>query len=158
MKIKLNLSKKEFELFLNTVEFHEDSLKRVLNWVDNEIKHIKDGWYRDEEKDEKLDHCETNLKSVKNCNELFKKIKVNNGKDEFEINDFEYNELLNFIVEQIYHAKNRIEDFKEDRFGWGKNNCHTLINQENSYIKVLNKVFNKYCGNNTYESILNKLS
>ena len=158
MKIKLNLSEKEFDLFLNTIEFHKDTLQRVLNWVNDEMKHVEDNWYNKEESIRQLDHCQTYLDEVKNCNSLFKKLKSNNGKDEIEISDFEYNELLKFIVEQIYHAKNRIEDFSKDRFGWGNDNCHTLINQENSYIKVLNKVFNKYCGENTYESILNKLS
>lgn len=157
MKIKLNLSKKEFELFLNTIEFHEPSIKRVLNWVNDEMKRVENGWYNKEESIRQLNHCQTYLDEVKNCNNLFKKLKSNNGKDEVDISDSEYNELLKFIVEQIYHAKNRIEDFSKDRFGWGNDNCHTLINQENSYIKVLNKVFNKYRGENTYNSILDKL-
>ena len=158
MKIILDLSEKEFDLFLNTIEFHKDTLQRVLNWVNNEMKHVEDKWYDKSQEIDILEMCQTYLDEIKNCNNFFNKVKVNNGIDEFDITNEEYGEMLKFMVEQIYHARNRIGDFKEDRFGWGNDNCQTLINQENSYIRVLNKVFNKYCGENTYESILNKLS
>ena len=158
MKIILDLSEKEFDLFLNTIEFHKDTLQDVLNWVNDEMKHVEDKWYDKSQEIDILEMCQTHLDEIKNCNNFFNKVKLNNGIDEFDITNEEYEEMLKFMVEQIYHAKNRIGDFKEDRFGWGNDNCHKLINQENSYIRVLNKVFNKYCGENTYESILNKLS
>lgn len=161
MKIQLNLSDKEFELFLNTIKFHEDRLKQILTWINNESKYIEEGWYDKwydkSMKIKTIDRCQELLNEVKNCNNFFNKVRSNNNIDEFDITDEEYNEMLKFVVEQIYHAKNRTNDFKIDRFGWGIDACNKLIEQETEYINVLNKVFNKYCGDNTYESILDKL-
>ena len=158
MKIKLGLSTHEFDLFLNTIQFHKDTLQRVLNWVNDEMKHVEDNWYDKSQEIDILEMCQKSLDEIKNCNNFFNKVKGNNGIDEFDITDEEYNEMLKFIVEQIYHAKNRINDFKEDRFGWGTSSCNKLIDNEAGYITVLNKVFDKYKGNNTYELILEQLS
>lgn len=158
MKIKLGLSTHEFDLFLNTIQFHKDTLQRVLNWVNDEMKHVEDNWYDKSQEIDILEMCQKSLDEIKNCNNFFNKVKGNNGIDEFDITNEEYDEMLKFIVEQIYHAKNRINDFKEDRFGWGISACNGLIDNETSYINVLNKVFDKYKGNNTYELILEQLS
>lgn len=158
MKIKLGLSTYEFDLFLNTIQFHKDTLQRVLNWVNDEMKHVEDNWYDKSQEIDILEMCQKSLDEIKNCNNFFNKVKGNNGIDEFDITNEEYDEMLKFIVEQIYHAKNRINDFKEDRFGWGTSACNGLIDNETSYINVLNKVFDKYKGNNTYELILKQLS
>lgn len=159
MKIQLDLSKNDYKLFLDTIKFHEDNLRHRINWVNDEIEYIKKERYNKEEEKRQIKYCEIVLEEIKNCNNLFKKIKkLKNGKESFEITKDEYNELLKFIVEQIYHAKSRKQDFSEDRFGWGGDNCNILINQEDLYINVLMNIFNRYRGKHTYESILNEIS
>lgn len=158
MKIQLDLSSEDYKLLLDTIKFHEDNLKHKLNWINDEIKYIKNDNYDKEKEKRQIKYCEDLLKEIKDCNNLFKKIKASNNINSFEITKNEYNELLYYLVEQIYHAKSRTEDFEEDRFGWGEDNCKILINQESLYINVLTNIFNKYRGKHTYESILNKIS
>ena len=158
MKIQLDLPSKDYKLLLDTIKFHEDNLRSKINWVNNEIEYIKNDNYNKEEEKRQIKYCEDLLNEIKDCNNLFKKIKSSNNINSFEITKNEYNELLYYLVEQIYHAKSRIEDFTKDRFGWGEDNCSTLINQESLYINVLMNIFNKYHGKHTYESILNKIS
>lgn len=159
MKIQLDLSKNDYKLFLDTIKFHKDNLRHRINWVNDEIEYIKEERYNKEEEKRQIKYCEIVLEEIKNCNNLFKKIEnLKNGKESFEITKNEYNELLKFIVEQTYHAKSRKQDFSEDRFGWGGDNCNILINQEDLYINVLMNIFNRYRGKHTYESILHKIS
>ena len=158
MKIQLDLSDADYKLLLDTIKFHEDNLKHKLNWINNEIEYINNDNYDKEKEKRQIKYCEDLLENIKDCNNLFKKIKASNNINSFEITKNEYNELLYYLVEQIYHANARIEDFSGDRFGWGKDNCSMLITQEKSYINILMNVFDKYRGKHTYESILNKIS
>ncbi len=158
MKIQLDLSNNDYELLLNTIKFHEDNLRHKINWINDEIEYIKNDNYDKEKEKRQIKYCQDLLENITDCNNLFKKIKASKNINSFEITKNEYNELLYYLVEQIYHAKSRIQDFSEDRFGWGTDNCNKLINQENTYINVLMEVFNKYRGKHTYESISNKIS
>lgn len=158
MKIQLDLSSENYKLLLDTIKFHEDNLRHKINWINNEIEYIKNDNYDKEKEKRQIKYCQELLVEISDCNNLFKKIKASNNVHSFEITKNEYNELLKFIVEQTYHAKARIKDFTEDRFGWGEDNCKTLINQESLYINMLMDIFNRYRGKHTYESILHKIS
>ena len=158
MKIYLNLSNEDYKLLLDTIKFHEDNLRHKINWINNEIEYIKGDGYNKKEEKRQIKYCQELLDNIKDCNNLFKKIKDSNNIGSFEITKNEYEELLRFIVEQTYHAKSRKQDFYEDRFGWGVDNCNILINQEDLYINVLMNIFNRYRGKHTYESILNEIS
>ena len=151
MKIYLNLSNEDYKLLLDTIKFHEDNLHHKINWINDEIEYIKEDRYNKKEEKRQIKYCEIVLEEIKNCNNLFKKIKDSKNIDSFEITKNEYEELLRFIVEQTYHAKSRKQDFSEDRFGWGGDNCNILINQEDLYINVLMNIFNRYRGKHTYE-------
>lgn len=158
MKIDLSiLTSEEFEYFANTTLFHDDVLRRKLKWLSHEEKLIEENYYDKETEKRQLNYCEQLLKEITNCNNLFKKIRISKGINPFEITKEEYNELLKFLVEQIYHAQNRKKDFGGDRFHWGDKNCSILIKQELGYIHSLEKVFNKYKGKHTYQSILDTL-
>ena len=158
MKIQLDLSSENYKLLLDTIKFHEDNLRHKINWINDEIEYIKNDNYDKEKEKRQIKYCQELLGEISDCNNLFKKIKASNNIHSFEITKNEYNELLKFIVEQIYHAKSRTEDFIEDRFGWSEDNCKTLINQESLYINMLMGIFNRYRGKHTYESILHKIS
>ena len=158
MKIQLDLSNENYKLLLDTIKFHEDNLRHRINWINDEIEYIKNDNYDKEKEKRQIKYCQELLGEISDCNNLFKKIKASNNIHSFEITKNEYNELLYYLVEQIYHANARIEDFSGDRFGWGKDNCSMLITQEKSYINVLMNVFDKYRGKHTYESILNEIS
>ena len=158
MKIDLIiLSTEEFEYLSKTINFHDDVLRRKLKWINHEAELIESNYYNKETEKRQLDYCDKYLKEITNCNNLFKKIRNSKGIDPFEITKEEYNELLKFLVEQIYHAQNRKNDFAADRFHWGEENCNMLIEQELGYIHSLEKIFNKYKGIHTYKSILNTL-
>ena len=158
MKIQLDLSDIDYKLLLDTIKFHEDNLRHKINWINDEIEYIKNDNYDKEKEKRQIKYCQELLGKISDCNNLFKKIKASNNIHSFEITKNEYNELLYYLVEQIYHANARIEDFSGDIFGWGKDNCSMLITHEKSYINVLINVFDKYRGKHTYESILNEIS
>ena len=148
------LNEEEYDYLVDTTKYHEDALQRKLGWVKEELGMIEDDYYDEETRKRQLGHCEKCLGEIKNCNNLFTKIKTSK---KFEIGEDEYTEFLNFMVEQLYHAKNRTEDFSKDEFGWGADNCNTLIKQEQKYIEVLEKVFNMYRGKYTYELVLERI-
>ena len=111
------------------------------NFRDFEMKEVKylikeakelDG----KEKDEKIKMAEETLDYVKNFNSLAKRLQEGTN---MEVTDSELSVFRGCIKNQLELSEARLEDFRKDRFGWGKGACQTLIDDETIFYNEMDK-------------------
>jgi hypothetical protein len=110
--------------------FRDFEMKEV-NYLIKEAKEL-DG----KEKDEKIKIAEETLDYVKNFNSLTKRLQEGTG---VEVTDSELSIFSECIKNQLELSEARLEDFKEDRFGWGKGACQRLIDDETIFYNEMDK-------------------
>lgn len=107
------------------------------NFQDFEMKRVKylikgvkelDG----KEKDEKIKMAEETLDYVKNFNSLAKRLQEG---IEIEATEDEFTTFLDCVKRQLKYSEARLEDFREDAFGWGKDKCQILIDDETIFLQ-----------------------
>ena len=110
--------------------FKDFEMKEV-NYLIEEAKEL-DG----KEKDEKIKMAEEILDYVKNFNSLAKRLQEGTN---IEVTDSELSIFSKCIKTQLDLSEARLEDFREDRFGWGKKACKTLIDDETIFYNEMDR-------------------
>lgn len=110
--------------------FRDFEMKRV-NYLIEDAKELEG-----KEKDEKIKIAKETLDYVKNFDSLAKRLQE--GID-VEATDSELSVFSECIQRQLEFSEARLEDFREDRFGWGKRACQRLIDDETTFYNEMNK-------------------
>ena len=110
--------------------FRDFEMKRV-NYLIEDAKELER-----KEKDEKIKIAKETLDYVKNFDSLAKRLQE--GID-VEATDSELSVFSECIQRQLEFSEARLEDFREDRFGWGKRACQRLIDDETTFYNEMNK-------------------
>ena len=110
--------------------FRDFEMKEV-NYLIEEAEEL-DG----KEKDEKIKMAEETLDYVENFDSLAKRLQE--GID-IKVTDSELSVFSECIQRQLEFSKARLEDFREDRFGWGKRTCQKLIDDETIFYNEMNE-------------------
>jgi hypothetical protein len=110
--------------------FRDFEMKEV-NYLIEEAKEL-DG----KEKDEKIKMAEETLNYVKDFNSLTKRLQEGTN---IEVTDSELSVFRRCVENQIEFSKARLEDFRKDIFGWGKEACQKLIDDETIFYNEMDK-------------------
>jgi len=131
----------DFKLLSDIFTFQEESYEYiVLRSVNDMIEELEDphSGLSEEKRKEYNKIIEEHLEIVSNFVNLKKKI--NQEGKEIELDDKDVSAFKITLEQQLWCAEERIEDFTEDRFGWGKENCSKLISQEKEIIRVIKEL------------------
>ena len=60
---------------------------------------------------------------------------------EIEATEDEFTTFLDCVKRQLELSEGRLEDFREDAFGWGKDKCQTLIDDETIFYNEMTKFY-----------------
>jgi hypothetical protein len=110
--------------------FRDFEMKSV-NYLIEDVKELEG-----KEKDEKIKIAKETLDYVKNFDSLAKRLQE--GID-VEATDSELSVFSECIQRQLEFSEVRLEDFRKDRFGWGKRACQRLIDDETIFYNEMNK-------------------
>lgn len=65
---------------------------------------------------------------------------------EIEVEEDKLATFLKCIKRQLELSEARLEDFREDRFGWGKDKCQILIDDETIFYNEMTKFYKENAG------------
>jgi hypothetical protein len=127
---KIKIPKGEgFKRLENLIQYQLDNFDDFeLKQAREMVEDIKtDSNLTKEEKDEMREQVRWLLKIIGDFTSLAKRIQE--GKEE-EATESEFSIFRDCVKRQLELSEGRLEDFREDRFGWGKSRCQILIDDE----------------------------
>jgi len=124
---------------------------QVDNFEDFELKearmisrHIKtDSSLTEQEKEERKKQVRELLKVVGDFTSLAKRIQEG---IEVEATEDEFTTFLDCVKRQLESSEDRLSDFREDAFGWGKDKCQILIDDETIFYNEMTKFYKESAG------------
>ena len=124
---------------------------QVDNFEDFELKEARtisryiktDPNLTEEEKEGRREQVREILKVVGDFTSLAKRVQEGS---EIEATEDEFTTFLDCVKRQIELSEDRLSDFREDAFGWGKDACKTLINDETIFHNEMTKFYKENAG------------
>ena len=114
----------------------EDFELREAKMISRDIK--TDSSLTEQEKEEMKEEVREILKFVGDFTSLAKRLQEG---IEIEATEDEFTTLLDCVKRQLELSEGRLEDFMEDAFGWGKDKCQTLIDDETIFYNEMTKFY-----------------
>ena len=65
---------------------------------------------------------------------------------EIEVTEDEFTTFMDCVKRQLDLSEGRLEDFREDVFGWGKDKCQILIDDETIFHNEMTKFYKENAG------------
>jgi hypothetical protein len=139
--VEIKLSEKEFKYLKSAIKSQLENWKFPINTALRYKELLKDPNISESDAKVYKNFIKIVIKKDKYFINAIEKIK-NNSIILFE--DEELKTLLECFKTQMSHSKNRLEDFRVDRFRWGKSNCNKLINNETEFYNVLLNIYKRW--------------
>jgi hypothetical protein len=127
---KIKIPKGEgFKRLENLIQYQLDNFDDFeLRQAREMVEEIKtDSDLTKKEKDEMREQVKWLLKIIGDFTSLAKRVQEG---IEIEATEDEFTTFLDCVKRQLELSEGRLEDFREDRFGWGKSRCQILIDDE----------------------------
>lgn len=121
------------------------------NFSDFELREAKmisryiktDSSITEKEKEEMREQVRKILKVVRDFTSLIKRIQEG---IEVEATEDEFATFLDCVKCQLELSESRLEDFRKDAFGWGKDRCQILIDDETIFQNEITKFYKENVG------------
>ena len=120
------------------------------NFSDFELKEltrisidVKNSNLTEDEKVEKTELMGEILRVMDNFMSISKQLKEG---IEIEVTEDEFTTFLDCVKCQLELSEGRLEDFREDAFGWGKDKCQILIDDETIFHNEMTKFYKENAG------------
>ena len=114
----------------------EDFELREAKMISRDIK--TDSSLSEKEKEKMRKEVEEILKVIGDFASLAKRMQEG---VEIEATKDEFTTFLDCVKRQLESSEGRLEDFREDAFGWGKDKCQTLIDDETIFHDEMTKFY-----------------
>ena len=146
MKYKIKIPRGEgWKRLESLIQYQADNFKdfelREAKMISRDIK--TDPSLTEQEKEEMKEQVREILKVIGDFTSLSKRLQEG---IEIEATEDEFTTFLDCVKRQLELSEGRLEDFREDAFGWGKDKCQILIDDETIFYNEMTKFYKENAG------------
>ena len=146
MKYKIKIPRGEgWKRLESLIQYQADNFKdfelREAKMISRDIK--TDSSLTEQEKEEMKEQVREILKVIGDFTSLAKRVQEG---IEIEATEDEFTTFLDCVKRQLELSEGRLEDFREDAFGWGKDKCQILIDDETIFHDEMTKFYEENAG------------